>query len=127
MESTRVVGRAISEASRPPRVWLQASTATIYSHRYDAPNDEKSGLIGGVEPDAPASWKFSTDVASAWLSSSKWMLEIGAALMRSETELILKSRRVVPGRLLRSGFSFGFPTWPEAAADLCRRWREPRP
>ena len=31
VQSTRAVGRAIVEASRPPRVWLQASTATIYS------------------------------------------------------------------------------------------------
>jgi NAD dependent epimerase/dehydratase family enzyme len=37
--------------------------------------------------------------------------------------LILKSRRVIPGRLLQSGFAFQFPTWSEAAADLCRRWR----
>src|SRR5687767_9064552 len=34
--STRVVGQAVASASRPPRVWLQASTATIYGHRYDA-------------------------------------------------------------------------------------------
>jgi NAD dependent epimerase/dehydratase family enzyme len=34
--------------------------------------------------------------------------------------------RVVPGRLLQSGFTFRFPTWAEAAADLCRRWREQR-
>src|SRR5262245_28535501 len=37
--STKAVGEAIIRASRPPRVWLQASTATIYAHRYDAPND----------------------------------------------------------------------------------------
>jgi uncharacterized protein len=37
--------------------------------------------------------------------------------------LILKSRRVVPGRLVESGFTFQFPTWIEAAEDLCRRWR----
>ena len=43
--------------------------------------------------------------------------------MQTETELILKSRRVVPGRLLRGGFSFGYPHWPEAAHDLCRRWK----
>ncbi|HJT77025.1 MAG TPA: NAD-dependent epimerase/dehydratase family protein, partial [Gemmataceae bacterium] len=40
VRSTRVVGEAIARASRPPRVWLQASTATIYAHRYDAANDE---------------------------------------------------------------------------------------
>jgi NAD dependent epimerase/dehydratase family enzyme len=54
------------------------------------------------------------------------MLEIGAFFLRTETELVLKSRRVVPGRLLESGFVFRFPTWVEAAADLCRRWRESR-
>ncbi|MEZ5285373.1 MAG: hypothetical protein R2712_11325 [Vicinamibacterales bacterium] len=44
--STLAVGRAIAQASRPPRVWLQASTATIYAHRFDAPNDEATGRIG---------------------------------------------------------------------------------
>src|SRR6185436_10361602 len=64
--STRVVGEAITRAARPPRVWLQASTATIYAHRYDAPNDEASGIIGGQEPDAPTKWRFSIEVATAW-------------------------------------------------------------
>jgi NAD dependent epimerase/dehydratase family enzyme len=57
------------------------------------------------------------------LPAAKWMLEIGARILRTETELILKSRRVVPGRLLQNGFSFQFPTWPEAAGDLCRQWK----
>jgi hypothetical protein len=52
------------------------------------------------------------------------MLEVGAFFMRTETELVLKSRRVVPGRLLKSGFVFQFPEWAEAASDRCRRWRE---
>lgn len=227
VNSTRAVGQAIAQAVRPPRVWLQASTATIYADRYDAPNDEATGIIGGNEPRAPSTWRFSIDVAKAWeqaaneasapctrkvllrsamtmspdpggifdvllglvrsglggasgsgrqyvswiheqdfiravywlidhdlagpvnltspypvpnaefmaelrrawgtrlgLPASQWMLEIGAFFMRTETELILKSRRVVPGRLLESGFTFDFPTWPQAAADLCRRWRE---
>ena len=51
------------------------------------------------------------------------MLEIGTFLMRTESELMLKSRRVVPGRLLDSGFRFEFPIWEEAARDLCKRWR----
>ena len=40
VESTRAVGQAIARAARPPRVWLQMGTATIYAHRFDAPNDE---------------------------------------------------------------------------------------
>ena len=52
------------------------------------------------------------------------MLEIGAVFLKTETELILKSRRVVPKRLLETGFTFQFPHWPEAVQDLCRQWRE---
>ncbi len=221
--STQAIAEAIRRSSRPPRAWLQASTATIYAHRFDAPNDECAGLIGGSEPNAPDTWRFSIDVAKAWehaaveavvpdtrkvllrsamvmsadrggvfdvllrlvrrglggrhgdgkqyvswihssdfvralywliendlegsvnvaspnplpnsdfmrmlrkawgtkfgLPASRWMLEVGAFFLRTETELILKSRRVVPGRLLASGFTFQFPTWSEAAADLCR-------
>ncbi|HEY3743845.1 MAG TPA: TIGR01777 family oxidoreductase [Bryobacteraceae bacterium] len=227
LRSTRTVGEAIRKARRPPAVWLQMSTATIYAHRYDAANDEKSGILGTVDDDVPETWRFSHRVALEWeqaareietpgtrkvylrtavvmspdrggpfdilmglvryglggtngdgrqyiswihdrdftnavnwliehpsivgpvnlaapnplpnadfmaalrraakvpigLPSAKWMLEIGAALMRSETELILKSRRVVPAMLLESGFQFEFPEWPSAAEDLCRRWR----
>ena len=228
IESTEILGKAIARARRPPRCWLQASTATIYAHRYDAVNDEATGVLGGEEPNAPETWRFSIDVAKSWerafdqaavpvtrkvamrsailmspqdggafdmllrlvrlglggragdgrqyvswiheedfaravswllehetfdgpvilaapnplpnadfmrglrqawgrsfgLPATEWMLEIGAAFLRTETELILKSRRVVPGRLTLAGFSFEFPTWPAAARDLCRKWRE---
>jgi NAD dependent epimerase/dehydratase family enzyme len=53
VESARVVGEAIARADRPPRVWLQMSTATIYAHRFDAANDERGGLIGGDEDGVP--------------------------------------------------------------------------
>jgi len=228
--STRAIGEAIGRASRPPHVWLQASTATIYAHRFDAANDENSGVLGGTERDAPDTWRFSIDVARAWertcdeavtpatrkvllrsamtmspdeggvfdtllglvrrglggsagsgrqfvswihyedfvaavrwlierrdidgavnlasphplpnaefmrvlrqaygvpfgLPARDWMLEIGAALMRTETELILKSRRVVPRRLFENGFTFTFPNWSDAAGDLCHRWKTAR-
>ncbi|HEX4611560.1 MAG TPA: TIGR01777 family oxidoreductase [Urbifossiella sp.] len=228
VRSVRAVGRAIVRAARPPRVWLQMSTATIYAHRYDAPNDEATGRLGGAEAAAPDTWRFSTEVARAWegatheadtprtrkvllrtamvmspdrggvfdvllglvrrglggtsgdgrqyvswvhetdftravgalidhpdlsgpvnlaapnpvpnrefmralraawgarfgLPATTWMLELGARVLRTETELVLKSRRVVPGRLTGAGFAFAFPTWEAAAADLCRRWRE---
>ncbi len=55
------------------------------------------------------------------LPASKWMLELGAFFIRTETELILKSRRVVPARLLESGFSFEFSRWNDAVRDLCRQ------
>jgi len=227
VNSTHAIGQAIAWAQRPPRIWLQMSTATIYAHRYDAPNDDATGIIGGAEPDAPPAWSFSIDVARAWesavdeavtpqtrkaklrasvvlspdrggifdtlltltrrglggqagngkqyvswiheadfvraidwiiahdsltdvvnvaspnplpnadfmrelreashtsigLASPEWLLPIGAFLMRTEPELLLKSRRVVPGKLLESGFDFTYPTWPQAALDLCNRSR----
>lgn len=55
------------------------------------------------------------------LPATRWMLELGALFMRTETELVLKSRRVVPGRLVEAGFTFQQPTWPEAARDLNAR------
>ena len=58
------------------------------------------------------------------LATPGWMLEIGCSLMRTESELVLKSRRVVPVRLLAAGFQFQFPDWPAAARDLVGRWGE---
>src|SRR5262245_66275773 len=66
VDSTRAVGLAIDRATRPPKVWLQMSTATIYAHRYDAANDEATGIIGGDELGVPAYWSFSIDIAKAW-------------------------------------------------------------
>ncbi len=230
VNSTHAIGQAVAWAKRPPRTWLQMSTATIYAHRSDAPNDEATGIIGGNEPDAPTSWRFSIDVARAWeravdeavtpqtrkvklrscvvlspdrggifdtlltltrrglggqagngkqyvswiheadfvraiewiaahealtdvvnvaspnplpnavfmrevreasrtpigLSSPEWLLTIGAFFMRTEPELLLKSRRVIPGKLLASGLSFQYPGWPQAARDLCERSRRRR-
>jgi NAD dependent epimerase/dehydratase family enzyme len=56
------------------------------------------------------------------LPAKRWMLEIGAVFMRTETELILKSRRVVPTRLLEHGFKFKYSDWRSAARDLCHQW-----
>jgi uncharacterized protein (TIGR01777 family) len=55
------------------------------------------------------------------LPAARWMLEIGAFVMRTETELMIKSRRVVPGKLLASGFQFNFPTFEGALEDIERR------
>ena len=66
VDSAHVIGKAISSAKNPPKLWLQASTATIYAHRFDQPNDEITGIIGGSEPNAPDTWNFSIDVAKSW-------------------------------------------------------------
>ena len=55
------------------------------------------------------------------MPATAWMLEAGAFLLRTETELVIKSRRVVPGRLSKSGFEFTFPTMEAAFLDLQRR------
>lgn len=242
VDSTLVVGEAISKAKNPPKLWLQMSTATIYAHheprragvaramdgvndRLDAANDEFTGIIGGGEPGVPRYWDISTDIAKAWereqdlaktpktrkiamrtamvmapgkggvfevlhnmtrfglggaigggaqyvswihyvdfcaavrfviehkkltgpinftspnplpqkdfmrelrrashvpigLPATKWMAEIGAWVLRTDTELLLKSRRVVPARLVKEGFKFQFNKWREAAEDLVMR------
>ena len=57
------------------------------------------------------------------LPVTPWMAEVGAAMLRTDTELMRKSRRVVPERLLHAGFQFRWPTWDAAAASLVSRWR----
>ncbi len=52
------------------------------------------------------------------LPAAEWMLRIGARIIGTETELILKSRRVVPGRALRLGFTFKHPLLGGALDDL---------
>lgn len=227
-QSTLLLNEAIASLKNPPRLWLNASTATIYRHALDRAMDEEHGELGGNEPGAQDTWNFSIDVAKAWeeaffstpmprtrkiairsaltlspdrggvfdvllnlvrhglggrhgsgaqyvswiheadfvravellidreeftgvvnlaspnplpncefmralreawgirfgLPTSEWMLEIGTRLMRTESELVLKSRRVIPGRLVAAGFRFLYPEWSAAARDLAGRWRD---
>tara|TARA_B100000809_G_C14867317_1_gene434193 strand:- start:20 stop:721 length:702 start_codon:yes stop_codon:yes gene_type:complete len=217
--STRVIGDAIKNCEKPPTVWMNASTATIYKHRFDQPNDEATGLYG---PHPDAKDEYSLEIANAWenafesvelprtrkiilraalvlgteeggvykvlrrlvefglggkmgtgkqlvswihiddfcaivdhllhnqsskgiynlcspyplsnrdmmkafrkelskkigLPAYKWMLEIGAFFLRTETELIIKSRYVVPGRLLEENFKFKFPQFEQAIHNI---------
>ena len=228
MESTRLLNEVVASLAHAPRLWVNASTATIYRHALDRAMSEADGELGGNEPGAPDTWNFSIDVAKGWeeaffstptprtrkvairsamtfsadrggvfdvflslvrhglggrqgpgtqfvswmheadfvraidlliareefdgvvnlaapnplpngdfmralrdawgiqagLPTSRWMIEIGAWVMRTESELVLKNRRVVPGRLLDAGFQFLFPEWPGAVRDLVARWRE---
>ena len=91
-------------------------------------NPDLSGPVNVAAPHPLANAEFMRHLRAAvgvkiGLPAFAWMIEIGAFVLRTESELILKSRRVVPGKLLKAGFEFKFPTWPEAAADLYRRWR----
>ena len=92
-------------------------------------HDELEGPVNLAAPTPLTNSEFMRVLRSAWgmpfgLPASEWMLELGAFMLNSETELILKSRRVIPTKLLQSGFSFKFPNWPNAAGDLCSRARE---
>jgi len=87
---------------------------------------ETSGIVNMCAPNPMPNRDFMRALRQAWhqpigLPAFTWMLELGAIPMRTETELILKSRRVIPGVLLKHGFEFTFPTWPEAARNLVRR------
>jgi uncharacterized protein (TIGR01777 family) len=230
--TTRLLNHVIAGLADPPRVWLNASTATIYRHALDRPMDEATGELGGDElisrnRRAPETWNFSIRVAKDWEAAffetptsrtrkvamrsaitfsptsgnafailsnlarlslggaqgngrqfvswiheadfaraveflinhdeldgpvniaspnplpnrefmralrEAWgrpnglpapapLIELAAFFLRTESELVLKSRRVVPARLLNAGFEFEFPNWPEAAQDLVRQWR----
>jgi NAD dependent epimerase/dehydratase family enzyme len=77
------------------------------------------GLVNVCSPNPLPNRDFMRHLREAWgmrvgLPSTEWMLEFGAILLRTETELVLKSRRVIPGRLLDAGFKFEFPVWPQA-------------
>ena len=93
--------------------------------------NDMDGVVNLASPNPVPSREFMAALRQAWgtnigLPSAKWMLEIGAVFLRTQTELVLKSRRVVPARLLQEGFSFTYPDWPEAARDLCEQWKAGR-
>lgn len=217
IQSTRVLAEAISNCKKPPKVWINASSATIYVDSRDQLMTESTGVIGddfsmdvckkweaefnsvqlphtrkvvtrisivlgrkggalpammnlvkvgmgGAQADGTQfmSWTHEKDICRAmewfyanenasgvynlpapqpipnrefmrllrkglrmsWgLSLSRTVLEIGAILIRTETELILKSRKVYPERLLNEGFVFEFNDPKEALEDLCRQER----
>lgn len=92
-------------------------------------HEELSGAINFAAPNPLPYRDFMRDLRDAWgarfgLPATKWMIEIGTRLMRTESELVLKSRRVVPAVLLESGFNFEYSTWREAARDLCAKRRQ---
>ena len=94
--------------------------------------EEFCGVVNLASPNPLPNGEFMRALREAWgirfgLPSPEWLIEIGTWLMRTESELVLKSRRVVPGRLLAAGFQFLFPEWPSAARDLVARSRQVSP
>jgi uncharacterized protein (TIGR01777 family) len=94
--------------------------------RHPEITDESNGIVNMTAPEPLPNRDFMRVLRNAWhapigLPASTWMIEIGTRIMRTESELVLKSRRAVPTLLLRQGYHFAFPTWPEAARDLVGR------
>jgi uncharacterized protein len=90
--------------------------------------EDFSGIVNLASPNPLPNSDFMRGLRDAWgirigLPIPRWMVEMGAFVLQTESELVLKSRRVVPGRLLASGFQFQFPEWPAAASELVARWR----
>ena len=93
--------------------------------------EELAGMVNLASPNPLPNRDFMKGLRDAWgiragMPLSKPMMEFGAFVMQTESELVLKSRRVVPGRLLDAGFEFLFPEWPAAARDSVHRWRQAR-
>ncbi len=213
LDSTHVIGEAITQCGTPPRIWMNASSATIYRESFDTDMDEDVTDLDthGFSENVVLQWEaaqqqypcpFTRKVAlrisivmgngggamgplkmltgfflggrqgpgtqyMSWLHMDdfinsvdfimqhdtldgainicspnplpnaacmaalrramhrpfglphpRWALEIGAFIIRTETELLLKSRRVVPKRLLDAGFEFQYPNIEEAFNDL---------
>jgi hypothetical protein len=86
------------------------------------------GVVNVAAPNPLPNRDFLRELRAAWgvrfgLPLPRCMIEIGAFAMRTESELVLKSRSVVPGRLSAAGFRFTYPDWPAAARDLAQRVR----
>lgn len=91
-------------------------------------HEELEGPVNIASPNPLPNREFMEALRDAWnipngLPIPAFALEVGAFFLRTESELVLKSRRVAPGRLLEAGFAFNFPNWPEAAEDLVRQWK----
>ena len=90
---------------------------------------ELAGTVNLASPHPLPNREFLAILRKAWgtrigLPTTRWMLELGTFLLRTESELVLKSRQVVPGRLLEAGFTFSYPAWPQAAQDLVAQSRK---
>lgn len=86
-------------------------------------HEELSGTFNAAAPEAVTNAVFMKTLQQAMhqsvaLPAPDWLLKIGAWLIGTETELILKSRWVYPERILSTGFQFKFQSVNEAVASL---------
>jgi len=209
--ATKAIGEAIRQCIVPPKLWINAASATIYRHAEDRPQDEYNGefendfsvqvckkweqsfaeqrtaftrkvalrtgitlgtggvmipyfnllkyALGGKQGSGNQmyTWVHMEDVCRVveWLydhhemegtfnltapnpvtnkyfmdtlrkitghkiglPAYKWMLKIGATLIGTEPELILKSRWVVPTKLLENGFTFRYASINDAIKNI---------
>jgi hypothetical protein len=90
--------------------------------------EDLDGPINIAAPHPLRNREFMAALRDAWdvpngFPAPAWLIELAAIFLRTESELVLKSRCVIPGRLLDAGFVFQFPHWPQAAEDLVSQWR----
>ena len=107
--------------------WIHAADS-IRAIEFLIAREDFSGIVNLASPNPVPNAEFMRCLREAWgiragLSADEWMVEIGAFFLRTESELILKSRRVTPTRLLAAGFQFKFPDWDVAARELVAAWR----
>lgn len=96
--------------------------------RFLIQRSDLSGVVNIASPNPLPYREFMKNLREAWgtrlgLPATEWMLEVGTFLLGTESELVLKSRRVIPGILAKSGFEFEYPEWKQAAKDLSEKWR----
>ena len=213
INATKAIGEAIQHCPKPPLIWINASSATIYRHAEDRPQDEYTGEfhdnfsvqvcklwektfyeqvtpqtrkialrmaitlgpggilipyfnllkfgLGGQQgngrqmfswihiedtcriiewlfdhsemsgtyncsaPNPIPNKKFMKALRKATgckigLPAFTWMLKAGAILIGTETELVLKSRWVIPTKILESGFQFNYPGINEALENIIK-------
>lgn len=85
--------------------------------------NDLEGIFNVTAPEPVQNDVFMKEMRSAYgiavgLPAPQWLLEIGTWLIGSETELLLKSRWVVPARLLKEGFNFHYPQAAQAIRDI---------
>lgn len=119
------------DSGRQYMSWIHA-TDFVRAIEFLIDHKEISGPVNLAGPQPLPNAEFLSALRNAWgigmgLPAPAWMLATGAFFWHLETELLLKSRRVVPAMLLDHGFTFRFPDWPSAAQDLVECIREHRP